>query len=504
MLVRRTIPALLFLGALAACGGSPPPAAPPPVPTFGAQSGYARVSGEVLDWYFARHPAIATSLGEHAYDTTLGAYFAGDLERAKRDARALLTRLETVNRPTLAREDYFDHRLLEYALRGELLDLEEIGGWQRDPVRYVHQVSTGTYALLGSDFEGGVGVESMIERWRRVPLLFRAARQNLVAAEVPPLFVRQAIEAGRGVSQLLDRSVPTVAAPGLAGLSAARRAEWDAARRLAIASTDSFVTWLERDFGPRATGDFRLGADALERYLLYVHHEAVDLEQLQQINRQAIAEHGEWLERVALELDPLTHPRQLVASIIASDPDAGLVLPPSDHYLIAPESRARRATSAHLVLDPLGQFLELSATDSEAMDGRARVIAIRRALHAHALVHAMIMLHAGNGTIDAVTEDVANIAMVDRERARQDVERVAYDPGYALVGVGRMELFALREQLRVQAGGSFDPNDFTTRLLDLGLPVPLAAEALLGHEPQPMLVAGRRTPGIPEPPRRLQ
>lgn len=489
--------ALLTAG-IAACGGPEAPRRPPSVPVFSAQTGYPLVSGEIVQHLLERNPARATVLGERALDGDLPALFAGDLERARRDAHALRTRLAEVHQPVLTRPDYYDYRLLDYGLRAELLELETLRLWQRDPVRYVRVVEEGldalwTDATLSSDARLGAAAA----RLRAAPLVFRAARQNLEPASVPPLFARMALEEAQQVARALTVGD---APPGAAGASGPTRAEWDAARRVAVASADSFAAWLQQSVVPAARGDFRLGAAALGDLLRYAHHVDVPLDLLQTLNRQAIADYREWLEREALQLDPLRQPAAIAESLVAATPGATqLIRPEAVPAVPSSASRVRRLLPPTATTGAWAHFSDLTALESEATPQAERVLGIARALHGHALLHGMLMLHAADGTIDRVAEDIAAIAYIGRDEARREAERLAYDPAYGLPALGRMQLFALREQLRAERGDI--TARFAAELQALALPLELAAEAMLGREPVTLLVPGRRTPGVPEPPR---
>ena len=108
-------------------------------------------------------------------------------------------------------------------------------------------------------------------------------------------------------------------------------------------------------------------------------------------------------------------------------------------------------------------------------------------------------------TIDSeeAAEDFANIALFEPFPALRETQRAAWDPTYLHYALGRMQIFALRERMRQEQGGGFDLRAFHDRLLALGLPIQLAAEAMLGREAGPLLTVGARTPGVPEPPRVL-
>ena len=99
----RRLATALLVGVAAGCGGPERPPPRPTLPVFSAQGGYPLVSAEILEREQTRNPARATAIGEHAHDRELAAVFPADLDRARRDAHALLTRLSDVHRPVLAR-----------------------------------------------------------------------------------------------------------------------------------------------------------------------------------------------------------------------------------------------------------------------------------------------------------------------------------------------------------------------------------------------------------------
>jgi uncharacterized protein (DUF885 family) len=139
-------------------------------------------------------------------------------------------------------------------------------------------------------------------------------------------------------------------------------------------------------------------------------------------------------------------------------------------------------------------------------DPGLRLGQIRRALQRHARWHVALALHAGDATIERAAQDFASIALFEPFPALRETQRAAWDPTYLHYAFGRMQIFALRERVREAMGGargSFDLRAFHDELLGLGLPLPLAAEVILGADPGPMLSAGARTPGVPEPPRLL-
>ena len=101
-----------------------------------ADAEYARFAREYLDWYYAAHPVRSTNLGLHQYDARLQDMSAEAFQRRAEALRGWLARLERLDRAALTGDAVFDVRILENAIRAQLLELEEERGWQRNPMLY--------------------------------------------------------------------------------------------------------------------------------------------------------------------------------------------------------------------------------------------------------------------------------------------------------------------------------------------------------------------------------
>ena len=92
---------------------------------------FERFSGDYLRDYYAAHPVRATSLGIHEHDGRLPEFSKRAIKRRVAGLREHLARLQRIDRSELSGDAYYDHRVLEYAIRAELLELERVRGWQR-------------------------------------------------------------------------------------------------------------------------------------------------------------------------------------------------------------------------------------------------------------------------------------------------------------------------------------------------------------------------------------
>ncbi len=298
-----------------------------------AHAAYERFARAYLDWYYAENPVRATGLGLHDYDDELSDLTRAAIDRRIQVLHGWLGRLEAIDREALEGPAYFDHQILDYALRADLLELEEVRSWQRNPMTYNSLVAGAVASLADRDFAPlTVRMASMTARMRQVPALLETARANL--EDVPPLWVELTARLTRGTAGFLQDDLPAaLEAQGLASVDAAARQEWDQARQATIAEVEAFADWLENDLAPRADGDFRLGKDLFERKLKYEEHVDLSAEDLRAINEEAIASYQAWVAREAAKIDPDRPPGTVMDSITSIFPAPDDLIPTAQRFV---------------------------------------------------------------------------------------------------------------------------------------------------------------------------
>ncbi|MGI9189290.1 MAG: DUF885 domain-containing protein, partial [Longimicrobiaceae bacterium] len=115
-------------------------------------------------------------------------------------------------------------------------------------------------------------------------------------------------------------------------------------------------------------------------------------------------------------------------------------------------------------------------------DPGIRLGQLRRALQRHARWDAGLSMHAFGDSVAAAAERFQEIAYFAPFPALRETQRGTYNPTYLYYALGRMQILKLREDYRrhLEARGEeFSLRDFHDRFLRLGLPVPLAREALM-------------------------
>lgn len=294
---------------------------------------YDTFARSFLDWYYAAHAVRATDLGIHDYDHLLPDWSQSAVEDRTRALREWLGKLEGIRRDQLSGDAFYDYRILEYAIRAELLDLEEVRRWERNPMHYISVVSGALSSLADRDFAPvSERMKSMTARMERIPALLEHARTNL--QDVPPLWVELAARNARGLVSFLESDLQAaLAAQGLDAVDEAEKSRWDTARAATIAQVNTFSDWLEADLAPRATGDFRLGKDIFERKLLLEEHVDIGAERLMAVNDSAIARYQKWVAREAARLDKRVTPAEVMKRITSKFPTPEMLIPTARQYV---------------------------------------------------------------------------------------------------------------------------------------------------------------------------
>jgi uncharacterized protein (DUF885 family) len=305
-----------------------------------------------VEAYLAVHPVRATQLGVHDHDARLPDLSAAARRRRVRDLRGWLARLERQARAAPGTPEAIDRRILEHAIRSELLELQEVRGWERDPMLYTRLMADGAASLVERQFAPlEQRIETLIHRLEGYPALIGTARANL--RRVPAPWTELALRSARGLVEFLRHDVAVaIAEQGFERLPPPLRARWALARRSAEEHVAGFASWLERDLAPRSNGDFRLGRERFARKLLYEEHVSASLEELVGMNERAIRDYREWIAREAARLDP-TRPVEEVVRRVAQEH-------PSPDELVA---AARRDVERARVFVEARQLLTLPTRD---------------------------------------------------------------------------------------------------------------------------------------------
>jgi uncharacterized protein (DUF885 family) len=153
---------------------------------------------------------------------------------------------------------------------------------------------------------------------------------------------------------------------------------------------------------------------------------------------------------------------------------------------------ARDLTSVRRIFVP-GSFsggwaeyaAEMALDEGMSDDPALRLGQLQQALQRHARWDAVLRLHTTDEPLDRVVSRFMEIAYFDEFPARREVVRATRDPMYMTDALGRIQIKQLRgdyEEYLAEREEAFSLPEFHQKLLRLGVPFPLAREALMPQE----------------------
>jgi len=263
----------------------------------------ARATDDYFDQvYFHYGPSNGTLAGFHQYDSQLE-----DLSRPAIDAEivALKTfeqRIEAIH-PDDSRASFVprsDREIVLNNIRSQLLTLQTIRPWEKQPDAYSSACANGAFVLMERKFAPPDGrLRSLISREKHMPALLAAARANL--RNPPHIFTQIAIEQLPDIITFFQHDVPQAFAD--AG-DPALKSEFAQSNAAVVAALDDYLQWLKTDVLPISNGDFRIGADTFSKKLQYDEMVDIPLGKLLQIGWTDIRKNQEHFRQVAAELEP--------------------------------------------------------------------------------------------------------------------------------------------------------------------------------------------------------
>ena len=272
--------------------------------------------------WFALHPSAATAEGLHDHDGQLESFTAEGRAAQIALLKSFLGRFTGVQVHTLAGAQRHDRELVLSAIRAELLDLEEVRSWQRDPGFYPGLASEAVWKLMSRTFASPeTRLRSVVARERLIPAMLETGRANL---KTPPrIFTEVALEQLPGLVSFFGEDLPgafkDVADPALL-------ADFKAANAGVVAALNAYQAFLKREVLPASTGNFALGADLFRRKLLLEEMVDIPLDRLLALGQADLHRNQDELKRVAALIDPKASVQQVLALSAQDHPPAGQVL----------------------------------------------------------------------------------------------------------------------------------------------------------------------------------
>jgi uncharacterized protein (DUF885 family) len=309
----------LLAGALLALYATALAFADSPTPPAQATSNqaFAALADEFFDsYYFPNNPTLATTSGIHKYDDKLEDYSRAQIDRdipalQKFDARFLAIDAKSLDEMTRGDRDL----VLNY-IHGSLLTLQTIRPWEKNPDTYSGGLTGSAFSIMERKFAPAPDrLRLLIAREKQMPAVLDAARANL--KNPPKIYTEIALEQLPGLIAFFKTDVPAafaeVSDPAL-------KQQFADSNGAVIKALGDYATWLKNDVLPKASGDFRLGAQTYADKLKFDEMVDIPLDKLVEIDMENLRANQAQFVKIAKELDPQKTAQQVLAQLALDHP----------------------------------------------------------------------------------------------------------------------------------------------------------------------------------------
>jgi uncharacterized protein (DUF885 family) len=286
-------------------------------------SAWNQLVDKFFDDYYKLNPSEATTAGFHQYDSDFEDYSRQGVDAKIAFAKNYLAQLTSFDSTALSLEERKDYALLTNDLKGILLELEDIRGWEKNPDNYSSGLTSSAFGIMSRTFAPpDVRLRSLIEREKKMPAALAAAHENL--KDPPRIYTEIAIEQLPGNIDFFKNDVPAafkdVKDPQLL-------ADFHSANAAVISALQDYEKYLNQSVLPQSQGDFRIGAENYRKKLLYDQMVDIPIDRLLQIGYDDLHRNQEWFKKVAAQIDPKKSTEQVRAELLQDHPQPDQLIP---------------------------------------------------------------------------------------------------------------------------------------------------------------------------------
>jgi len=281
-----------------------------------------QLSDDFINQYLAFNPTASTQVGIHVHDAELDDYSPASIAKQVAWLGRFEKRVLAFDPKTLSVIDAADREILLNAIRANLLELQTVRTWNKNPDNYSSGAAASIYVIMIRKFASPDDrLRSVIARENQFPRFFLDARANL--KNVPRIYTEIALEQLPGTIGFFEKDVPSAFT---GATDAALKSAFAVSNGAAIKLLRAYQDWLKSDLLPRSNGDFRIGADNFSKKLLYDDMVSTPLDRLLEIGMADLRKNQAEFQRVAKEVDPSKSPAEVLAELQSMHPAPSEVL----------------------------------------------------------------------------------------------------------------------------------------------------------------------------------
>ncbi len=264
---------------------------------------FAKLAGDYFEASYRASPTSATELGIHAYDHLLDDLSAAAFQQRAADLKNFRARFSQLDATALrnggeTNGEATDRLLILGDIENELLSIEAVRDWQRDPSYYIEETLFSIFLVASRNYAPlHDRLPNLTARLEQLPELLAAARANL--QNPPRVLTEIAIDETEGAIEFCSTLIPRLARklprPPKPLVRAASRASH---------ALYQYLDYLSDELMLVSTGDLGIGKENFAAKLRAEHMLPYSLEEILAIGERVFAETERELAERASEIDP--------------------------------------------------------------------------------------------------------------------------------------------------------------------------------------------------------
>lgn len=280
----------------------------------------------LVDDYYAKlfdwDPVQATYAGVHDRDDKLADLSAAAVAERVKTLKAFQKQIAGyLNREDVGKvveAEATDAIVLDHAIRAELLELEVVRDWKRNPVLYLGKPAEGIDLLMKRSYaEPAERLRAINGRLKAAPALLKAMQENVEHS--PKEFLDLALIVAKGSAGFFRTDLPAWAKKA-AGDDQQLLAEFLEANARVLNEFDAVTKWVVVKQELKETVGFSIGADAFAKKLAAEEMLDIPLAKLLAIGETNLKRDQEAFVATAKKIDPNKTPHEVLALLTEDHP----------------------------------------------------------------------------------------------------------------------------------------------------------------------------------------
>jgi len=266
--------------------------------------------------FFRYSPTAGTAAGLHQYDSQLEDYSAEAILRQIAALKSYEAKISAIDPSALDASVAADREILLNSIRSQLLELEEIRSWEKDPGTYSSGLAASVFSIMSRSYApANTRLKAVVAREQRMPEVLLEARKNL--KNPPHIFTDIALEQIDGIVSFFADDVPSAFTDAT---DPATKVAFAKSNKAVIEALKSYGAWMKSDLLARSNGDYKLGAATFAKKLSYDEMVDIPLDRLLEVGYNDLHRNQAEFARIAKEVDPAKTPQEVLAELAAIHP----------------------------------------------------------------------------------------------------------------------------------------------------------------------------------------